>query len=276
MKARILSIYDEGAVVGTPLIGAKGLSIMVEVDGQRILFDTGRRGNYLKHNLDHLEIPAESIDSLVLSHGHRDHTGGLNSFLEERESPVTIYSHEGLWTPRAGTVAGIRVRDIGPRRISEENREKAVLRNVEGWTEISEHLYSLSLPPAAADPRNRKLVDGAWAVDDMCHETALVVITRKGPVLICACCHTGLLNALKAVKEMTGREVSSVIGGVHLRKVKNDMLDGLAAALRDDMKTPSLYLCHCTSDNSKTRLRTTLGLAGVRDFYVGTEVQFDV
>ena len=110
-KARILNVYDEGALEHTPLIGGHGQGFIIDVDGKRILFDTGLRGRYLLHNMKVLGIEPDSIDMVVLSHGHRDHTGGLVSLLEERSETLvedldrrlagTTPAGETAWRPLA-------------------------------------------------------------------------------------------------------------------------------------------------------------------------------
>lgn len=274
MKATVRSIYDEGSLVNTRLIGAKGFSVMVDVDDKRIMLDTGRKGSYLKHNMDHLEIPFDSVDMLVLSHGHRDHVGALNMFLAEREGSVDIYAHPGFWDGRAEKVAGIR-KDIGPPEITEENAEKAVVHEITEWTQLSEHLFIMPMPPAEPSGKFMRSVDGQWTADTFDDELALVLMSRAGPVLICGGCHCGLPAAMEKVKEMTGRKVNKVIGSTYLVKARKDAL----AKLGDEIIAagqPLLYLNHNAVPDSRTGLRVKLGLKGVMDFYVGTEVTFDV
>ena len=80
-KAKVLSVYDEGALEDTPFIGATGFSVLVEVDGQRTLFDTGMRGRYLIHNLDYLDVKPDMIDRVVISHNHKGNMGGFSSIV---------------------------------------------------------------------------------------------------------------------------------------------------------------------------------------------------
>lgn len=277
MKAKVLCVYDEGSIENTPLIGAKGLSMLIDVDEQRTMFDVGRKGNYLIHNMEHLELSLDCMDRIVISHGHRDHVGALNHLLRAKEETVTIYAHRNVWEPKSSSVGGLRLRNIGAPAIDDDNQSKAIIQEAEGWVQLSEHLFIMSLPLAEPDGKHKRLVDGKWVDDNLSDEIALVLMTRKGPVLFTGCAHTGLVNALNAVKERTGKEVATVVGGVHMIKMKGPQIDGISAALLNDMtKTPQLYLNHCSAPDSKTRLRTKLGLGGVREFYVGMELEFDV
>jgi len=256
MKAKILCVYEEGSMVNTPLIGAEGLSMLIDADDERTLFDTGGRGRYLIHNLGHLDIPAGSISRVVISHGHAHHIGGLDSLLTEREAPVTVISNQECLSMMEKR-----------RTVTVINAPKAVKERTEGWMQLSEHLFALELP--AAETRG---VLGR----EIIHETALVLMTRGGPVLITGCAHTGIINAIEAVKRVTGKDVHAVVGGVHLVRKKNKELDGIAHYLMHDIKTPLLYMNHCATPKSKTQLRTKLGLKGVKEFYVGNELVFDI
>ena len=257
MKAKVLCIYEEGSLVNTPLVGAEGLSLLIDADDERTLFDTGRKGRYLMRNLGHLDIAAESVGRVVISHGHSDHIGGLDEFLENRETPVAVIANRD-------TLGAMEKR----KAITKKNADKAVTERTEGWAQLSEHLFAMELP--AADTRDR------YGRRETVRETALVLMARGGPVLITGCAHTGLIGAIDAVRRTTGKDVQTVVGGLHLVRKRNKDIDAVSHYLMNDVKTPLLYVNHCATPKSKTQLRTQLGLKGVRDFYVGSEVVFEV
>ena len=135
--ARILCVYDEGSVVDTPLIGAKGFSMLIESGGKRVLFDTGLRDRYLSHNLEYLEIDPDSIDAVVVSQSHPDNCRAINALLDQRSEPVDVYAPSGLYAGKKGVLS----KSAG---LSDENRAKARLHNLEGWFEVA--------PDGAAGP----------------------------------------------------------------------------------------------------------------------------
>ena len=145
MKAKLLCVYDEGALENTSLIGARGLSIMIEVDGQRTLFDTGMRGRYLLHNMDQLKIDPESIDRIVISHDHKANMNGLKGFLEVRKEPVDVYAHPSCWQ-RKGM--------LGRSFFSGEIGQKYTPHDVMHTTQLSEHLSVIG--PASPDAHNQR------------------------------------------------------------------------------------------------------------------------
>ena len=262
MKAVVTCVYDEGAVVGTPLIGARGLSMLVDVDNERTLFDTGMRGRYLMHNLDNLEINANTIDRVVISHAHIAHVGGLESFLEGREQNVEVVVTQDLKDMGPAKLLGIPMRKAPLSKMSTETIGKANITETDAWTQLSEHLFITDIPA---------VTEGVGV-----KENALVLMTTKGAVVICGCCHNGLTDFLSYVEKMTGKKVRAVIGGAHLMRMKKDEVFAIADSLKDEHGAPMLYLNHCSGVKQITNLRVKLGLKGVQDFYAGTVAEFDV
>ncbi|MDR0334462.1 MAG: MBL fold metallo-hydrolase [Methanomassiliicoccaceae archaeon] len=257
MKAKVLCVYDEGAVEKTSLIGARGLSILIDVDDERTLFDTGMRGNYLLHNMDFLEADPNTVDRVVLSHLHREHTGGLPSFLERRNEKVSVLMPpEGGGTEKPG-ILGMFRREGMP-KLPAETASKMNASAINEWTKLSEKLYLTG--PLGGDGVN---------------EVSIVLMTRNGPVLICGCCHNGILNTMNYVKERTGKGVTAVVGGIHTTGMKRKEVHAIAETLKDN-GPPMLYLNHCTGVAQRTYLREKLGLSAVKEFYAGTEIRFDV
>jgi len=258
MKAKVLSVYDEGSIPDTPLIGAEGLSLLVDVDDERTLFDTGRRGSYLMHNLDYLEVDINTIDRVVISHMHVAHVGALSTFLEKRnESIEVIITPDGERTTEVKFL-GIPIKKTGLSNLSKEEHAKMNIRKEGDWTQLSENLFLSAIPGTAGFDENM-----------------LILMTTAGPVLIFGCCHAGLLGAIEHAEKMTGKKVSAVLGGVHLIDKKKNEVHGIAEKLKE-RGPPALYLNHCSGQVQRTHLREKLGLKAVKDLYVGTEIQFDV
>ena len=264
MKAKAICVYDDGAVVGTPLIGAVGLSVLIDVDGESTLFDTGMRGRYLMHNLDHLDVDVDTIRRVVISHVHKAHIGGLEAFLSKREGNTEVIVTPDLKGMGPATLMGIPIRKAPLSRIPDETLGKADIKEVDEWTQLSDHLFITGMP------------GNSEASDNRIKENHLVLMTAKGPAVICGCCHNGLVPLLSYVEKMTGKKVCAVIGGIHLMKAKKDHVYGIAGSLKDDHGTPMLYLSHCSGVKQITNLREKLGLNGVREFYAGTEIAFDL
>jgi 7,8-dihydropterin-6-yl-methyl-4-(beta-D-ribofuranosyl)aminobenzene 5'-phosphate synthase len=256
MKARVISVYDEGAIERTSLIGAQGLSILVDVDDELTLFDTGMRGRYLMHNLEYLEINANDIKRVVLSHAHRTHTGGLPVLLENRNEKIDVLMPPGI-NDVVETKMGI-LKQSGMPKIPDEASAKMNRITINEWTQLSDRLFVTGCIPG-----------------DGIEEIALVMMSRNGPVVICGCCHHGIVNTIAYVKERTGKKVSAVVGGTHLIGLKKKEVHAIAETLKDN-GPPMMHLNHCTGVSQKTHLREKLGLNAVKEFYAGTEIKFEV
>ncbi|MCL2143342.1 MAG: MBL fold metallo-hydrolase [Methanomassiliicoccaceae archaeon] len=263
MKAKVLSVYDEGSLVRTALIGARGISILIDTDGERTLFDTGMRGNYLMHNMDHLNIDVNTIDRVVISHMHRPHIGGLAAFLERRDAAVNVVAPSRIDMRKR--VLGIQ---MGKEEIPDGMSGKMNIGVISEWAQLSDNLFVTGSVPAEAPPA------GA-APEAQTEENSLVLMTKKGPVLICGCCHNGISNVMSFIKERTGKKVAAVIGGLHMVKMKRTEVHAVADTFADS-GPPELYLNHCTGQTQRTYLREKLGMDAVKEFYAGTEISFDI
>ena len=252
MQIKITSVYDEGASEGTSMIGAKGFAVLIEAGGKKILFDTGRRGRYLLHNMMFLDVKPEDIDKMVISHGHASHTGGICDILRNRETPLNIYA------PRSAL--GIK-KMFGPKGICipEDLSDKAEICEVNDWMEIGDKVF-ISYP-----------MDTGGGLT----ETFIAILSKKGPAVISACSHAGAGEVMEAVKKKFGSYPNTYIGGVHIGKKDKQKASGIAA-LFSEKNCTALYLNHCTGVNGMMYLRKDLGLKGVSDFYVGAAVSLDV
>ena len=246
MNAKVLSVYDEGALENTPYIGAEGFSVLVDVDGQRTLFDAGKRGSYLIHNMDFLEIKADSIDRLVISHNHRANIGGIAKLLDNRTKPLDIYVNSSFHRLK---------KMFGRPLFNEERAAKINLHIMEGDTKFSDNLTAIG------------------PFGDL-EEYCLVMSTIKGPVVISSCYHCGVGPVLAKVREDFKQDPYNLIGGLHMPKANQRMVDPVADVIKE-FGSPHMYLNHC-SWHAITFMRVRFNLKGVDDFYVGTSVDYKV
>ena len=243
---KITCVYDEGAKVHTPLIGAKGTSFAIDVDGHRVLFDTGLRDKYLITNLDILEMEPDSFDVVVISQSHPDNSRALNGFLKERSEPIDVYAPAGIFE-------GNRTLFSRGIALSEEARSKAVFHDILGWTDV--------VPGVTVSPM---LPSG---------ESFLVL--GNGAAVISGRGINGPAEMLDMVQDRFGRKARTFIGSVLLEKVKKNVAAGYATDFNERGCT-ELYLNHCTGRDGMTNLRVSLGLKGVDDFYVGDTLDLHI
>ena len=97
MSIKITTLV-ENSVYGKGLQGEHGLSLLVDTGEHRLLFDTGASDLFIR-NARILGIDLKEVDFLVLSHGHRDHTGGLHHFLAVNDKAQVVCKRE-LFRPK--------------------------------------------------------------------------------------------------------------------------------------------------------------------------------
>ena len=107
---KISCVVDNIAGFHSNFYAEHGFSVLVEKNNENILMDTGNTPPVLKHNLDLLGI--ESVDKLILSHGHHDHTGGISAVPLLKENKTKLYMHPQALTPKYA-VHGDESRYIG-------------------------------------------------------------------------------------------------------------------------------------------------------------------
>jgi len=118
------------------------------------------------------------------------------------------------------------------------------------------------------------LTENGWQSDPYRDDLSLILHTKQGLVLICGCCHAGLLNTLSHVnRNFTGR-IISVIGGTHLMSANADDLNRVITILKTNYQDMSLFLNHCTGENAIEKLRQTL-TCQVTPFYSGEMIVFN-
>jgi len=126
-KVKITLIYDN-ETIREDLTGDWGFACLVKAQGQRILFDTGADGEILLANMEALDIQPGSIGTVVISHHHWDHTGGLLSFLD-RNPDVRLYIPATYDPPAIARESAVRVTE--PVQIDENIYSTGLLEGIE-------------------------------------------------------------------------------------------------------------------------------------------------
>lgn len=246
MKAKIICVYDNGAKVNTSFIGAHGLSMLIDVDDQKTLFDTGMRGRYLLHNLSFMKVKPDDIDRVVISHNHRSNVGGLKSLIEARDGTLDVYVN--------GYFEGIK--GFLGRSVGQEVESKMNLIHMDGDISLSDHL------------------DVIGPFGDV-QEFFPILRSRNGPVILSSCYHCGVDAPLDAVKERYGRQAYSMVGGIHLPKAKQKTVDPVSEAISAH-GVSELHINHCATPKGIVYMRTHFGLNNVHDFFVGDSISYDL
>ena len=254
-------------------IGEWGFAALVEVDGRRLLFDTGQRPSTVHHNARELGIDLSDVDDLILSHHHGDHIGGLLTLRRAfvQESPAALC--------RTHLAVGAFV-SRGPGHYAGDDNPLIALRSAYEATGgiFIEHGGPVELqagvwftgpiprkhPDEQPIPRGwvRHAPDGSLIPDEVPEDAALVFDTKRGLVVLMGCGHAGLINTLEYARRITSRPdapVYAITGGFHLLQTSDDALDWTASKLKE-FGVRHLHGGHCTGLEAVYRLRDRLRL----------------
>jgi len=257
----ITCLVDNAVQPHSSFWGEHGLAFLINVEEGRLLFDTGTSGTVLLHNLDEAGVAPESISALALSHSHPDHTGGLSAFLERRPW-LPVYALPGLLEERF-TRRGGQVKAKGLQLSPDDLRRQADLRLSAAPQEILPGIWTTGEISERPEPEGRspdhvvRQGDG-WTPDPYRDDMALVLEGSQGLVLVCGCCHAGLLNTLLHVRRTFGRDPVAVLGGTHLVSADEEHMRHLVEMLRQ-MELPALYPNHCTGQTAYVALAQAFG-----------------
>jgi 7,8-dihydropterin-6-yl-methyl-4-(beta-D-ribofuranosyl)aminobenzene 5'-phosphate synthase len=267
---KITCLVDNCASASSQLWGEHGLAFLVETDAGRLLFDTGQSGTVLLHNVDVLGLPVESFDALALSHAHYDHSGGLPQVLDRVRSGIPMYANPDLFRERFRAVEGDAPKSIGLPLSRRAVAERVELRLSAEPQEVLPGVWTTGVIDERPEPEGRGRAhrvreDEDWIPDPYRDDMALVVEWGDGTLLlVCGCCHAGLLNTLAHARRVFGRPVSGVVGGAHLMGAGDGTLRRVRRVLADLPALRALYLGHCTGRRALNDLATALGTERVR------------
>ncbi len=212
-----------------------GLSLYIETDEKKILFDTGQSELFSK-NAESLGIDLAGVDFAVISHGHYDHGGGLPAFFELNDT-APVYMSRFAFEPHFNSSG----KNIG--------LECAILDSgrvvfTDGVTPLTENicLYSSDDVPKIFDSGAGDLCTrrGQCLVsDDFRHEQYMQINENEKSILFSGCSHKGAVNIMKRF------EPDIFVGGFHCFKTEPGDELGLFAQMLCEYDT-EYYTCHCT------------------------------
>ncbi len=260
LKLAVLSENTVGTSGG--LIGEWGLSIYIEAGGMKILFDTGESGALLS-NADALGIDLQSVQALVLSHGHYDHTGGMRSFLRRR-GKLPVYAHPDLFACHHVTPEKPRYIGVPYRKELLENLG-AEFVFVKEHFEIARGVLISGEVPRKRVFKNEKeslfsMENGKRVIPDPFHDDmSLYCVTPEGLFIVLGCAHAGLINIVEHARQVTGESrVYGIIGGAHLGPAPVEQQEATISYLRE-LDLQFLGANHCTGQAVIARLANIFG-----------------
>ena len=271
VKVTVLSTMLVGGA-GASGIGEWGFAAVVDADGRRILIDTGARAETVLKNVAELNIDLSDITDVVLTHNHGDHTGGLLALRREfmKKNPralSVVHVPQGIFLSRR-TAGGVDTNGLTPIKAAYEGTGGTFVEHAEPFA-LAPGVWLLGPVPRVNPERNFGGLGGGSMLqtpagpveDNVPEDTAVVVNTSSGLVVISGCGHAGIINTLEyARKTIRDVPVEAAIGGFHLFGATDTVLQWTGERLRA-LGVRHLLGAHCTGIEAVFRLRQTAGLA---------------
>jgi len=233
---RLIVLNDEVAGICP---AEHGLSFLIEAD-RRILFDTGP-SEIFKNNALKLGVDLEDIYAIVLSHGHWDHGNGLK-FIKGKK----LICHPECFTKR------YRKKDnsyIGlPITMKEATDAFELMLSKEPYNVSNNVIFLGEIPRRNNFEAKSTVFTLADGKDDfVMDDSALVVKSDRGLIIIAGCSHAGICNIIEHAKKVTEiKKVYAVIGGFHLREVDDITLKTIAYLKKQNIEL--VYPSHCVNE----------------------------
>lgn len=245
-----ITALTENTSIAPNFYNVHGLSFYIETKKHKILFDMGPDDTFVK-NAEILGIKLSDVDIAFISHGHDDHGGALNIFMDINKK-AKVYVRENIFEKYFAVHNGVATQSDIDKKFAKNERIVLVKDNMK----IDDELFLFY------DVKGRKYFseanktlytekDGKLVYDDFSHEQNLVITSEGKTVLVGGCAHNGIVNIMERFVEINGKEPDFVVSGFHLMNPDTDggseskeLVNGVANEL---LKYNSkYYTCHCT------------------------------
>jgi len=258
---------------------AHGLACAVTVwrgdTAHTLLFDTGPDDSVLGRNVERLGFDMGGIESIVLSHGHWDHSGAMLLALEMIQlsnggRPVPTYMHPGMYRSRAMKAADGSMRPFAdvPSQAQLEQAGALVVNAVEPQL-ILDDLFFVSgeIPRVTAfetgmQGQHRRTLDGqGWEPDPLVIDERFIAVSVKGKgvIVLTACSHAGVVNVMTHARDcFAGETLYGVLGGFHLSGGNERIIPETVAELRA-FELKMIAAAHCTGWRAVNALANAFG-----------------
>ena len=262
-------LAKEGKIQADTLLAEHGLSLLITVyqneKQHTILLDTGYTKVGVLHNIEQLGVNFEDIETIVISHGHMDHTGCLNGILDKMPARIPVVLHPGAFVYPRYTATPDGDKRLWPRTLVREELEQKNADIIESKTptliadgtmmvtgEVERTTaFEKGMPNALVE------IDGKIEKDPIADDQAIVLnLSGKGLVVISGCAHAGIVNTAIFSQKITGEQnVYAILGGFHLtgpwfEKIHDETIQGLKK-----MAPEVIMPMHCTGRKAIQRFQ---------------------
>ncbi|MFA7358967.1 MAG: MBL fold metallo-hydrolase [Bacteroidales bacterium] len=258
-----------------------GLSVYLDRGAYKVILDTGASDLCIR-NAQKLGLNVETLDYILISHGHADHIGGLTALLEINSKAKVILSPEALSQRFFSNRKSLR--EIGIQLLADQYPGRFVFVNEDIFIEPDFQIIKpqkLGFPLPKGNRHLFKDSGKGMEPDDLNHELMACFGTEESFVY-CGCAHHGLLNILQSISNKTNKSIRAVLGGFHLLdsdehntyEIEKELAD-LAEFLKTMYPDTRFYTGHCTGSEVYAFLKQKLG-AQLELFHTGYEIELTI
>ena len=274
-----VTILTENTVYKRGFLGEHGLSMLLEAEGKRYLFDTGQTDVFLR-NAERMKLDLEHLDGIIISHGHYDHCGGMRYWARKQAAladslpQIPIYIDRKAFEkkysehPKTGELLFSGIHEEAEAWM----KQSADIHGTEqGRATIARNVYLLSQIPFATDFESvparfwkERKTEGSGATtdfvaDNMEDEQVLAIREAQGLCVFAGCAHPGIVNCLHYVQSsFPGEHIHAIVAGMHLKGCPPQQLQKTIQALRE-LEVDVVVPLHCTGLLAIAAIKEALG-----------------
>lgn len=263
---KVTLLMENNSLFGVYLNAEHGYSAWIEDGAVKVLMDCGFSDKFIK-NAEALNIDLKTADYVILTHGHRDHTGGMKHLLKYYDEkamyrkPTLIYAHEDIFCKKynfkKNHSSGFDVdKNILEKYFNLVKSEEPM------W--LTDNLVFMGLTELTNDFEHivpqipKKFKNGEWIEDVVIEDTQVAYKHKNGKEVsvISACAHYGICNIMEYAKKITRTtQINTYLGGSHLRidEVPQSQVDKTCAYVKSQ-NIKDFYICHDTDLHCKLAL----------------------
>lgn len=253
MELKVTTLIENDKPIMEGLVNEFGLSLYIETENCRLLFDTGQTGDFVK-NAEKLGIDLNKIDYVILSHGHFDHANGVPTLLEHFRNRPVMFAGEGFFEKKYkqledGTYIDGSVK-YTKKQLSDRGIEFITIRDNQYYLRENIVIFNNFERISPMEELREEFVikkNDSYVLDDFSDEITIGIITSKGLVVIVGCSHVGIVNILSTIEKRVNMPIYAVIGGTHLIDADADRIECTIKEF-ERMGIQRIALSHCTGE----------------------------
>lgn len=255
LSLKITTLIENSQGDNKELINEHGLSLYIEVDEVKILFDTGKSGDFIK-NAESLNVDLSKLDYVILSHGHYDHSGGFTRLVEKIGTSFKLIVGEKFFNAKYKLLE----KDIYKYNGNPFEKEFISPNNIP-IKYINEDMFKINEDIMLFSNFERKnnfeklnenffIKQGdEYNIDTFSDEIVLAIKLKGYLFVILGCSHIGVVNILETILKRTNMPIYGIVGGTHLIEADELRLNSTINFLKDK-RISILGMSHCTGENA--------------------------